>query len=91
MSWCSQNLITTTVHSDSQMASTRFLIRPTVQTASAIRGISAEIGLSGRLGRTLRLLTPVLSAAQTTFGKANTLLCSVSFTVTAIHIMAEWC
>jgi alpha-1,3-glucan synthase len=64
--------------SGSQMDSTRFRIQPMVRTASATRGTSAAIGLSGSPGRTQHISMPAFSTPRTTFGRANTFLFSVS-------------
>jgi alpha-1,3-glucan synthase len=49
-----------------------------VRTASAIRGTSAVIGLSGSPGRTRRTSMQVFSTTRATFGTANTLWYTVS-------------
>src|ERR1700679_564130 len=77
MSWSSRNLIMITMRSGSRMDNTRSRTKPMVRTASATRGTSAAIGLSGSLGRTPRTSMPASLTPRTAFGRANTFLFSV--------------
>jgi alpha-1,3-glucan synthase len=68
----------TTVLSDSRTVSTHSHTKLMVRTASVTRGISAEIGHSGRAGRIRRLLIPISSTSRTISGQVSTLLYNVS-------------